>query len=194
MTPIIFFRLAGIAGLGSLLAGFGGGTVTRPTDPSALATFRERTAAYAVMRDEVARPLPAFVASNDLHSVYRTRARLAAAIKAARPDARQGEIFTPAVAGVFHQLIAQALSGVDSEALLRELDDENEAIPGFTPAVHDTYPEWATHEVPVILLDRLPSLPDALEYRLIDRALVLWDVDADLIIDVLRNAIPAPTS
>ena len=191
MTAILF-RLASVAGLGTVLAGFAGGTTTRPTDPqSALRTFGERAVAYAVMREEVTRSLPKFAVSSDLRHVYRTRARLAAAIKAARPMARQGEIFTPAVADFFHQLIALALSGVDSEAMLRDLDEENEVIPGFTPAVHDTYPEWATHEVPVVLLDRLPVLPEELEYRLIDRALVLWDVDADLIIDVLPDAIPA---
>jgi len=60
--------------------------------------------------------------------------------------------------------------------------------------VHDTYPEWATHEVPMVVLERLPLLPDELEYRLIGRTLVLWDIDADLILDVLPDAIPGLTS
>jgi hypothetical protein len=44
------------------------------------------------------------------------------------------------------------------------------------------------------VLERLSLLPDELEYRLIGRTLVLWDIDADLILDVLPDAIPGLTS
>jgi hypothetical protein len=194
MTSLLV-RLAGVAGLSSLLVGLGPGTIHRAGGPeSALATFGERTAAYAVLHRRVERQLPALEAAETLRSLLGTRAKLAKAIKAARPDAQQGEIFTPAVTEVFRVIISKALSGVDSEAFLRDLYEEQELMPGFLPRVHDAYPEWATHEVPVIVLERLPLLPEELEYRLIDRALVLWDVDADLIIDVLLDAIPGPTS
>jgi len=36
----------------------------------------------------------------------------------------------------------------------------------------------------------LPVLPDGIQYRLIDHDLLLWDVDADVIIDVLPDALP----
>jgi hypothetical protein len=194
MTTLVV-RLATVAGLSALLAGFTGGTVPRPTEPrSPLAAFGERTAAYAALHREIARELPPLQPVTDLRSLYRTRMKLAAAIKAARPLAQQGDIFTPGVAEVFRALIAGALSGVNSEAFLQDLY-EGEAIPaGYRPRVHDVYPEWAVHEVPVVLLLRLPLLPDEIEYRLIDHDLVLWDVDADLIIDVLLDAIPVPTS
>lgn len=194
MTTLVA-RLATIAGLSTLLAGFGGGTVPRPTDPrSPLAVFGERTVAYAVLQQELARALPPLEPTTDLRSLYRTRAKLAAALKAARPLARQGEMFTPAVAEVFRTLIAHALSGLDSEAFLRDLYEGEEVPAGFRPRVHDVYPDWAIHEFPVVLLDRLPMLPEELEYRLIGHDLVLWDVDADLIVDVLFDAIPAATS
>jgi hypothetical protein len=41
--------------------------------------------------------------------------------------------------------------------------------------------------VPAQLLAELPPLPEALEYRLVDRRLLLRDRDANLIVDVLAG-------
>jgi len=191
----LFFRLAGIAGLSSLLVGLGGGAVERPVvGHSALGTFGERTAAYAALHRKIAQTLPPLEAAENLHALYRTQAKLASGIRAASPHAQQGDIFTPAVAEIFRSTIATALSGVDTDAFLRDLYEDQEAVPGFRPHVYDSYPRWATHEVPIVLLLRLPLLPEEIEYRLIDHSLILWDVDANLIIDVLPDAIPWPTS
>ena len=50
---------------------------------------------------------------------------------------------------------------------------------------------WAT-SVPIgeALRDMLPQLPIELEYRLAGRALVLVDVSANLVVDVLVDALP----
>jgi hypothetical protein len=86
-------------------------------------------------------------------------------------------------------LIARALEGVDVDALLRELYAEDAASSEFHARVYDAYPAWATHDMPVVLLDRLPSLPAGLRYQLIDHDLVSWDVDPDLVVDILPDAI-----
>ena len=44
--------------------------------------------------------------------------------------------------------------------------------------------------MPPELLAALPRLPPELEYRFIDRDLVLRDIDANLIIDFVPEAIP----
>jgi len=44
--------------------------------------------------------------------------------------------------------------------------------------------------VPAKLLARLPMLPEALEYRLIDHYFLLRDRDANVIVDVLSNVYP----
>ena len=161
---------------------------------AALRVFQERITAYAALHRRVAAGVPALGPSESIRSILRARAALASGIRAARPDAREGDIFTPAAADAVRGLIAKALTGVDSEAFLRDLYEEQDVLPGYRPRVHDTYPEWATHEVPMVLLERLPLLPKPIQYRLVDHALVLWDADADLIIDVLPDAIPAPVS
>jgi hypothetical protein len=39
------------------------------------------------------------------------------------------------------------------------------------------------------LLEALPHLPHELQYRMIGRDLVLVDTHADLVVDIMRNAI-----
>ena len=45
--------------------------------------------------------------------------------------------------------------------------------------------------MPVNVLCQLPSLPTELEYRFVNRDIVLWDVHADLVVDIIPNALPA---
>jgi hypothetical protein len=192
-------RLAGVLLLALVALNMSHGTATqgRAALPltSALAHFGEQVAAYATLRQDLDLSLPpAYERPRGVRAMLQARAVLATAIKAARPHARQGDFFSPGVADIFRWTIAEALSGVDSDAFFERLY-EGDAVPaGLLPRVHDTFPEWATHEVPLVVLERLPLLPDELDYRLIGQTLVLWDIDADLILDVLPDAIPGLTS
>ena len=171
----------------------------RPQNPAgtradALGVFDERLAAYAGLHQRLEVSLAPMTPTNDMRSIFLAREFLAPAIRTARPNARQGDVFAPAVADVLRAVIGEALEGVDREALLRDLYLEDEVPPGYQPRVYDPYPRWATHEMPVVILHRLPPLPKEIVYRLIDHALVLWDVDANLIIDVLPDAIARSSS
>ena len=159
----------------------------------ALCVFEERIGEYAALHRTLAAPRP-LQPRLSAHSLSLRRAYLADAIRKARPVARQGEIFTPEVARLFRGLIAQALTGRDPEAMLLDLFEDQSAPPVFHLGVYDSYPDWATHEMPMILLQWLPRLPADIEYRLVDHDLVLWDAHADLILDVLPDAIPRPSS
>ena len=44
--------------------------------------------------------------------------------------------------------------------------------------------------MPPLILERLQRLPDNLEYRFMGRDLILRDSKANLIIDVLKDAVP----
>jgi hypothetical protein len=155
-----------------------------------LQRFAERVAAYADLHQRVDAAFPPWRVTDDVESIFRRRAYLAEAIKAQRPHARRGDIFAPAAATAVRDVIAEALSGVDIELLLQGLYEECEMPPGYRPHVNAGYPAWATHEMPFVLLSALPSLPPSIQYRLIDRDLLLWDVDANLIVDVLPDALP----
>ena len=43
---------------------------------------------------------------------------------------------------------------------------------------------------PATLLPLLPRLPEQLEYRVVQNYLVLRDIEANLILDVMPNAVP----
>ena len=156
----------------------------------ALGILEARIEAYAALRRRVEGSLPPLQPTTDVQAVYVRRAQLASAIKAARPEARRGDIFTFSVAAHLRRAIREALTGVDVDAMLLDLYEEHEMLRGFRPPqVHDAYPGWATHAMPAILLLKLPPLPDDIEYRLIGGDLVLLDTRADLIVDVLPRAV-----
>jgi hypothetical protein len=48
--------------------------------------------------------------------------------------------------------------------------------------------EWLV-SVPSPALEHLPPLPGGIAYRLVGTALVLWDEDAEIVIDVLPDAL-----
>jgi hypothetical protein len=44
--------------------------------------------------------------------------------------------------------------------------------------------------MPPKLLAGLPPLPDELQYRFMNRDLVLWDVHANVVVDLIKRAMP----
>lgn len=170
----------------SISAATGQGTGRR----DGLQLFAERVAAYAELHDKVDAAFPSWTATDDMNSILRRRVYLASAIRAERPDARQGDIFDASAAAAVRGVIASALSNVDVELMLQGLYEECEMPAGHRPQVNAGYPAWATHEMPFGLLTALPVLPAGIQYRLIDHDLLLWDVNANLIVDVLPDALP----
>jgi hypothetical protein len=151
-----------------------------------LQAFTERTERYVRLRARLEEPLPSFDARRDPWSLMLTRRYLASAIRTARSNAHQGDIFTRPVAEMFRDVIAQAIYDVDIEGLV---DGDIEAD-GFIVdlAVNEPIPAWAMDAVPRALLHRLPSLPAAIEYRIVSGTLILWDVHAEILIDALPGA------
>ena len=97
-------------------------------------------------------------------------------------------IFTLPVAMVFRQTIAKTLAERAGVA----------AVSGVAEYTHATAPgPFHAHLLvafPPALQNALPALPARLEYRLIGHDLVIRDKDADLVVDVLRDAVgPALT-
>jgi hypothetical protein len=162
----------------------------------ALQRFGQRMAAYSELRRRAAASVSPLRPTANVNEILQRQANLWGAIVMTRPDARQGDIFDPAVASAFRGIIAEALAGVDSAAILAILHDllvESELV-GYRPHVNTGLPDGATHEMPSVLLAALPALPEGIVYRLIDLNLVLWDMDADLIVDVLPDAWPSSGS
>jgi hypothetical protein len=123
--------------------------------------------------------------------------RLASAIRDARPQARPAEIFNPVVAANFRARINYALRDRDRRErvvrLLTEVEeDEDERPPaGWVPTVNGTLDWFATGGTPPSIIKALPDLPGELQYRFVGLDLILLDVDANLIVDILPAALSA---
>ena len=122
--------------------------------------------------------------------MFLSRAELASGLRHARGDAKQGDIFSPDIATVFRQTIEAALR----EGLLDEVlaAVEERPVVRWVPAVNG---DVATEAValPVCLQRMFPPLPQELEYRFLQRDLLLVDVRAGLIVDYVTAAIPSLT-
>ena len=115
---------------------------------------------------------------------------LAAAIRQARPRAKEGDIFTLAAGEMFRARIAAIVrrTGFDVAAFLERHSGDGEDIEVH---VFGALP-WRTHLALMPIIRQLPELPPELEYEFVGRHLVLIDVDANIVVDVLRDALPLP--
>jgi hypothetical protein len=89
-------------------------------------------------------------------------------------------------------VIEETTSAADFGMFAPLMDEDGRLRPGIHPDIHTAIPVWDTRQLPASALLALPALPRELEYRLVDYDLVLWDVEADLIVDVLPFAVAHP--
>jgi len=155
--------------------------------------FEQSVTDYATMHRLLEGPLPLPPASTDMRIVQAVMDELAAHIQAARPTARQGDIFTDGVARMFRRRIATCLAPEVLDAILAENQPEYEQgeAPAVPPLRVNTVwpPQVPFGFVPPQLLAALPPLPPELQYRIAGRSLVLWDHHANLIVDFLPRAL-----
>ena len=166
------------------------------TDPAVnanaalMADFKARVDKYADLHKQLAKGAAAQKETSDPAQITAAKTALAAKIQAARADAKQGDIFTAGDSTRFRRLLAPELKGEDGRDAKAVLKDDAPA-PGSVPfKVNAKYPEGQPMPtVPASLLLTLPSLPAPLEYRVVGQHLLLLDVEADLIVDYILNAI-----
>lgn len=129
--------------------------------------------------------------SKSAREITETREQLKTRIQQARANARQGDIFTPAVAAYFRKQLAIAFRGPTGARVLASLR-RAEPVKGRLQ-VNQAYPEGIPlQSMPPSLLLKLPKLPKELEYRIVGRDLVLLDMAPNLVVDILPNVVPEP--
>jgi hypothetical protein len=191
---IIGFGLA--ATLAYTVSASGGGLSSLPesqarTDDAVLADFAARIRVYVDLHRCLEGPTPTVAVSQEWTEIYAAIEALGADIRAARANARHGNVFAPEIDALFRRLIREGLADVDPEELLAWLNEENPPGVVFTPRVNGRWPDEASFGLmPPKLLAVLPRLPDDLQYRFLNRDLVLWDAHANVIVDYMKNVIP----
>ena len=166
--------------------------VTDPDEP--LRAFRSAIDAYATLHRDVEQRVPPQKISPDAGEIQHAVDAMAAAMREARPGAAEGDIFTGASGDVIRLRIRRALRtcGYDPGDFLSGMTGtwQPEDVP--LPAVNGRFSwELPSFMVPCVLW-MLPELPAELEYRFVARDLVLIDVHANLVADILRDALPDP--
>jgi hypothetical protein len=151
-----------------------------------LSVFHSRIENYAALHRRLAGVMPPMETRPDVLSLRINRKALAAALRAARPNAKAGDIFGGPVEETFRCLVARAER--NSEGWLSGIDEEFDPPAGFRPFVNESYPPDLLAEVPYFLQLLLPAVPEEIEYAVIDRDLVLWDIYAEIVVDALPNA------
>ncbi len=156
----------------------------------AVRSFVARVEAYARLHQRLEAPLPPLEGADPLSRLVNRR-YLAAAIRVARRHAKQGDVLTPDVAEVLRQRLTEGLSATERAALIPSRGGE--ADMAGAAVVNEPFREEESCAVPARLLERLPPLPEGVLYRILGSGLVLWDVHADIVIDVLPDAFRAPS-
>ena len=151
------------------------------------ADFEKRVADYMKLRQSAQSGLTTPKNTQSPSQLTEYQHQLADRIRSARPQAQQGDIFTPEIAALFRHLVAQSINGPRG-AQIRKSYERAEPIRGVHLELNQAYPDGlALQSMPPSLLLNLPKLPKELEYRFVDHELILRDIAANLIVDFIPD-------
>jgi hypothetical protein len=160
-----------------------------PRRPAVIDEFQNRVEAYAARRKAAQGQLPALKQTNSAADILKRQHLLAAKIREKRGGVAQGNIFSPEISQEFRRLAGTATHGPAAGRVQKSLQRAEPVRLAFR--VNETYPQHVPlQSVPPTLLQNLPTLPPELEYRVVGHALVLRDIGANLIVDLIPDLIP----
>jgi len=158
-----------------------------PDTTAILKDFETRVSAYVKVHRAAEADVQALRKTASAEEINSREAALAESIRAHRP-AKQGDIFTPEIAGEFRRLVAITMKGPDAPGVKKSLKSAEPVQ--LALKVNDSYPERAPRQsTPPTLLMNLPKLPPELHYRVVGRALVLLDTSAAIVVDFIPDLI-----
>ncbi len=173
-------------------------TVPPTADPTleplrtALQAYVDETQPYRKQAAEAAEQVPGkATASVGAEASVRERQNvLADAIKnKLRANAQQGDLLGDGAGTAIKRAVDDAFSGPRHDLLMDALAEQND--PGqAVPQTIVLNEHVGAPRTPVLLNQILPALPKQLEYGFAGRTLLLRDVDADVVVDYLPDALP----
>jgi hypothetical protein len=177
-------------GRSSVAASSAGASQAAAVDPqdAALQEFQRRLNDYIKLRTDLAKKLKPLSPTSDAAELAARQEGLAAAIKAARKDAKRGDLIPVRVAGQIRTTVAADFRNRNQQARRGEVEEVSD---GVVIGINRTYPaKAALPTVPPLLLAKLPILPDNLQYRFVNRHMVILDGDTQVVIDYIVNVLP----
>ena len=160
-------------------------------DAAGFKEFTGRVTEYINLHKRVEKKLPALKNKEALPEMIAAHQQaLARKIREARPHARPGDIFTHASREAFRHVIRSVFQNPHTSTARVTLRQRDRVKP-VRLQVNGIYPDAVAETTfPVTLLQKLPPLPDELAYRIVGRDLVLVDTKANMVVDLLHNALP----
>ena len=159
-------------------------------DAQTLADFNKRIEAYMELHKKLAKDVPPLKETKDPAAIRASQEGLAEKIRAARKTAKQGDIFSPEIRTQLRRLMYPETKGPDGPETKAAMKEEGNELKNVVLKVNARYPDDAPlMTVPPNILAALPKLPEVLEYRFVNRNMILLDTHANLIVDYVPNAI-----
>ena len=156
---------------------------------TALQDFQRRVSDYVNLERSLAKGIAMNKPTDEPHVILERQHELARKIREARSKAQQGEIFTSAISKEFRRLLGLAMAGGNNVGIKKSLA-RSEPV-RLALHVNETYPaDVPLQSMPPTILINLPRLPPGLEYRIDGHALVLRDTGANVVVDLIPDAIP----
>jgi hypothetical protein len=153
-------------------------------DAATIVDFEKRVDTYVQLRKRIESKVPPLKATSSQEKISHHEHELARAIRMARNNAAQGDIFTPPIAEEIRRLIRIAMQPADGPRIGQSLRHAEPVQ--LHLRINTRYPERVPlQSTPPSLLANLPKLPMDIEYRVAGEDLVLLDGKANLIIDII---------
>jgi hypothetical protein len=160
-----------------------------PKHARAFSDFEARVKKYVSLREGVEEKLPKLSKDATPEQIEAHKIAFQDAVRVARAGAKQGDLFTPEVAGHIREVIKSETKPKEKQEVRETvLESEVKAVP---LRVNYPYPETEELlEMPPALLLKLPQLPKQVKYRYVGRNMLLVDRENGLIIDFMPDALP----
>lgn len=158
-------------------------------DREMVVAFQERVKDYAKLRESIEAKMPKLAKESTPEEIDAHKKAFEERVRAARADAKPGQMFTPDIAAFIRKTILGEFKGTERKELRETvLEADTKGVP---LRVNYTYPETKELvEMPPTLLLKLPGLPKQLRYRFVGRNMLLVDRENGLIVDYMLNAVP----
>ena len=159
-------------------------------DAAGFKEFSDRVTDYVKLHKSQEALLPKLKQTDLPEMIAAHQVALERKIREARASAKAGDIFTPAAVKSFQDVIQSTMQGAHGENIDATLK-QAAPLPKMNVTVDDPYPDGVPYtSVPPTLLLVFPKLPDQVVYRVVLHDLLLLDLKANLVVDVLPGIIP----
>lgn len=161
-----------------------------PEDVAGFKEFSANVQRYVDLHKRLEKSLPKLNNNASPELIASHQQALAKKIQAARGNARDDDIFVPKAAKAFRDAIDREFQGSQARNA-RATIQQGAPLKDVRVEVNQIYPRGLPYtSVPPTLLLKFPKLPEELAYRIVDHDLLILDLKANLVADVLKEVLP----